>query len=106
MSRMMLALIPLLVLSGCLAWGETAQGQFPYEAHAPLANFARYHGFGYGPGYHNPVPRSASQGATRSGPPLSPVRPVEGFRWPRWESYRPFSFRESRLLLTRESERD
>lgn len=106
MSRTMLAMIPLLALSGCFAWGETAQGQFPYETHAPLTNFARYHGFGYGPGYHNPAPRSASHAATRSGPPLAPVRPTEGFRLPRWESYRPVSKGAARLLLTRESERD
>lgn len=49
MSRSMLAFALAFVFVG-----GVARGQFPYEPHAPLTNWARHHGIGYGPGYHQP----------------------------------------------------
>ncbi len=55
MSRTLLAFALLILLGNGVAWA-----QFPYESHAPLTNFGRYHGIGFGPGYHNPTARRSA----------------------------------------------
>lgn len=70
MYRSMLAFALFVILSG-MAWG-----QYPFEWHSsrtnagPVTNLGRYHGFGYGPGYHNVYSRPS---ATRwySRPPIA-----------------------------------
>jgi hypothetical protein len=60
MFRSMLAFALVFVFSG-VAWG-----QYPFGPHSsrplegPLTNLGRYHGIGYGPGYHNSYLRPAA----------------------------------------------
>jgi len=60
MFRSMLAFVLLFVCSG-VAWG-----QYPFGLHSsrtnegPLTNLGRYHGIGYGPGYHNSYSRPSA----------------------------------------------
>lgn len=52
MTRTLLAFALLILVCDGAAWA-----QFPYESHTPMTNFGRYHGIGFGPGYHNPTVR-------------------------------------------------
>jgi hypothetical protein len=60
MFRSMLAFVLLFVFSG------VACGQYPFGLHSsrtnegPLTNLGRYHGIGYGPGYHNSYSRPSA----------------------------------------------
>jgi len=52
MSRTLLAFALLILLCDGVAWA-----QFPYDSPTHITNFGRYHGIGFGPGYHNPTVR-------------------------------------------------
>jgi hypothetical protein len=67
MYRLMTALFLLFLLS------EIAKGEFPFDSISnrafakPLTDFGRYHGVGYGPGYHSHYPTVAAQAGLSRG---------------------------------------